>query len=93
MTFGLFTAQIDVDVKNIDMTEITKKALKKSVVHHTKGINKAFVVDERRPVGTTEKVLKTDGINIEVSRIVLLTLAFCIIALLLSYIQTPFGSD
>ena len=50
------------EAPRLDLGELVKSEVKRSVVHKVKGINRGFIVEEKK---TGETWLRTEGINIE----------------------------
>ena len=52
----------DLTNPRLDMAEIIRAEVKRSIVHKVRGISRGFLVDEKK---TGETWLRTEGINIE----------------------------
>ena len=63
--------QFPLAYSKIDLLALVEKDIKKIVLHEVPGIARCFLGDEQGPSGT-EFHLKTEGINMHVSHLVLL---------------------
>ena len=63
--------QFPLAYSKIDLLALVERDIKKIVLHEVPGIARCFLGDEQGPSGT-EFHLKTEGINMHVSQLVLL---------------------